>query len=1073
MKTTSQRGVALVVSLIMLGLVTMLAIAFIGITRRERHSVEATKKTTEAKLMADASLARAQTEVMERLRNNINLQLLVSINGVTADPRPPVVYNVNGQPDDRFFLNLNRDSGPNGLPQFQPTTASEVGDPQWIGVLEDPTQPHSADNRFIGRYAYMIVPASKAAGLDWMRNYQLAGLFHQLDASAGKANWSYSHLNFLPSQPLSTPQFFGTAFDDAMAPWLPNRGSSVNRLIEFNADVFNANKVGANWLSRLTNVTQQSDPYAFYKLAGSLSPDGGLADKCLLPVPPYITNKFNLNNLALNATNYFQHVADRLLMASCVPVTNAGVVKYVVGTTYPGAKLLSSVPTFSRIMVYPEYQYTPEVHRLLQVAVNITDAALNTGSYYPLVLRPRLYVAGGQVFIGDFVQEPNSNFLTNPAVNLPSGMVSVDTNSLVGIIEHSTGIASLPILIASKRDWPRPDPVLNLVNPTPPDPLGYLSSHAPSRHLFPNLSEVSLRTVGSTIVNVIPNSSPSYTYNVAASVLAETWNSTGYPSYLRTFASTNPVPIGFTVNMATQLSGSAQLPSGATSPFVSSTNSSASFSFGPPLSNFYTVGTTHPLVAFSSPAPLAPGSTVQMSMTNWVRYALVRNSQVVDYASTVRIHSNWGVQFPNNAVSINEHSSRAMDPLVNNIPEDFLEATASAAPPSLPNLSNPMQSWMVFPFTQNIGRQNPIPNQSSPTHFYTDIDLAGGNPYALMNFPSGAFSSVGELGRVHRGTPWQTIYFKSLPATATPVPWDLSANRTPDTHPTNDWRLPDLFTTAASVSQATGLLSVNNTNEVAWASVLSGLSMRTHPEDWLTPGTRDYVYFDLTQHPGYDWWLNQLPYGNRYQLFRQDRIGPANRNEPSGPTGPTSVVTGGVGNFTLSYTNPSYRYYSSYSPLTISTYSTNFTVTTSMPNSRAVPGYDLLTPIARSINSRRDTLMGVNKPFALTGQVLATPELTVNFPFQMNWSRDLDFESIPQQLLPLLRVEDEPIYIVYAWGQSLKPDEKSIVTSPTNAGFVGNYVVTGQVGTRTVFRVKNSNPGQPPRMVVESFKALP
>ncbi len=67
MKTTSQRGVALVVSLIMLGLVTMLAIAFIGITRRERHSVEATKKTTEAKLMADASLARAQTEVMERL----------------------------------------------------------------------------------------------------------------------------------------------------------------------------------------------------------------------------------------------------------------------------------------------------------------------------------------------------------------------------------------------------------------------------------------------------------------------------------------------------------------------------------------------------------------------------------------------------------------------------------------------------------------------------------------------------------------------------------------------------------------------------------------------------------------------------------------------------------------------------------------------------------------------------------------------------------------------------------------------------------------------------------------------
>ena len=29
------------------------------------------------------------------------------------------------------------------------------------------------------------------------------------------------------------------------------------------------------------------------------------------------------------------------------------------------------------------------------------------------------------------------------------------------------------------------------------------------------------------------------------------------------------------------------------------------------------------------------------------------------------------------------------------------------------------------------------------------------------NFPTNKFPSIGWLGRVHRGTPWQTVYFKS------------------------------------------------------------------------------------------------------------------------------------------------------------------------------------------------------------------------------------------------------------------------------------------------------------------------
>jgi hypothetical protein len=54
--------------------------------------------------------------------------------------------------------------------------------------------------------------------------------------------------------------------------------------------------------------------------------------------------------------------------------------------------------------------------------------------------------------------------------------------------------------------------------------------------------------------------------------------------------------------------------------------------------------------------------------------------------------------------------------------------------------------------------------------------------------------------------------------------WTTWANR-PHTHPTNDYRLFDLFTTAPSPNASRGLLSVNQTNVAAWSAVLSGVSV--------------------------------------------------------------------------------------------------------------------------------------------------------------------------------------------------------------------------------------------------------
>ena len=73
MRSCSQRGVALVITLIMLSVVTVMAITFLALSRRERASITATADLTGAKLAADAGAARAQAELVARVAAQSNL----------------------------------------------------------------------------------------------------------------------------------------------------------------------------------------------------------------------------------------------------------------------------------------------------------------------------------------------------------------------------------------------------------------------------------------------------------------------------------------------------------------------------------------------------------------------------------------------------------------------------------------------------------------------------------------------------------------------------------------------------------------------------------------------------------------------------------------------------------------------------------------------------------------------------------------------------------------------------------------------------------------------------------------
>jgi len=313
----------------------------------------------------------------------------------------------------------------------------------------------------------------------------------------------------------------------------------------------------------------------------------------------------------------------------------------------------------------------------------------------------------------------------------------------------------------------------------------------------------------------------------------------------------------------------------------------------------------------------------------------------------------------------------------------------------------------------------------------TDYQVAVKDPYVTRSddwdFPTNKYPSIGWLGRVHRGTPWQTVFLKStntmlttgtlpisllnwakwtgnpttiaIPALTNMVSLDsvtniilsklayfdtgnrglLTINDAIFTSPTNDWHLPDLFTAAINDNATRGQLSVNQTNLAAWSAVLSG--------------------------------VNVLPNVTTNSFILPDGADPLHR---------VQFMLNGINNAR-----------------------TNFP----------------------------------NKAFGRLGDILAAPELTMNSPFLISTNRavlnDAVVERIPQQILGLLHGGDQPPrFVIYSYGQALKPAPKSLYTvSGPFFGLCTNYQITAEVATRAVVRVD----GAPtrPRAVVESFNVLP
>jgi hypothetical protein len=151
---------------------------------------------------------------------------------------------------------------------------------------------------------------------------------------------------------------------------------------------------------------------------------------------------------------------------------------------------------------------------------------------------------------------------------------------------------------------------------------------------------------------------------------------------------------------------------------------------------------------------------------------------------------------------------------------------------------------------------NPSGRSYSPVKFdptFKDPTVRGSD---YWDFPTNLMCNLTSLGRVHRGTPWQTVYLKSFGINnymrwftnwmywtgdnQLVTNWNGGCGPNWDalyTQPTNDWRLASLVFSLLNTNDPRNLASVNQPGVPAWSSLLDGMTVLTNS----APGQFDPV----------------------------------------------------------------------------------------------------------------------------------------------------------------------------------------------------------------------------------------
>ena len=425
-------------------------------------------------------------------------------------------------------------------------------------------------------------------------------------------------------------------------------------------------------------------------------------------------------------------------------------------------------------------------------------------------------------------------------------------------------------------------------------------------------------------------------------------------------------------------------------------------------------------------------------------------------------------------------SWQANDPLVHYIARDMFYAEESV-PPNPPNRIKPAGNTN-YAVMKDIGAKNKRykPWPSDPTTTEPDaFNLTMKDPLMTSSdewqFQTNALPTIGWLGRIHRGTPWQTIYLKASDLGLQPQTYTTNLNSSSTwigsyaifankwarwtgnadlregflTRPITDRVLFDEFTTAFDENSTRGQLSINQTGLAAWSAVLSGVVALTN-----TSTSRPLFSPLVVQPAGYYDALNPNTWPPMAKIVAGINRTRANTN--LFPTGTfehlgdilavpeLSVGANPALDGTVDIVNQTFQgnlYWTNVSP------------------------YLYLGEPVLNVSRKLEAAMSEATPTQKAGL------------------NDAAVEWLPQQIMSLLR-RGEPRFVIYAYGQALHPAANSVLTSGPYFQMCTNYQITAEVATRAVVRVEGSPDPRnanhpdvkkryPPRLVVESFNYLP
>lgn len=349
---------------------------------------------------------------------------------------------------------------------------------------------------------------------------------------------------------------------------------------------------------------------------------------------------------------------------------------------------------------------------------------------------------------------------------------------------------------------------------------------------------------------------------------------------------------------------------------------------------------------------------------------------------------------------------------------------------------------------------NQYANSQSPTIWDLSVKDPGVRHSDDWDFPTNRLPNIGWLGRIHRGTPWQTIYMKATNILATTTNLVQNAPRIPRLGawtqwignsnafdaffqaPVNDQKLFDIFTAVPNENAGRGRMSINEDGLAGWSATLAGVQV-------LTNNASDATLLNLFSSSGVS---APIPMVN----FPIQPAGPyANAAAPQALPALVQIVNG-------------------INRVRTNLYSGTFT---SQGNLLSVPELAEESPF-----------LNLPKPQVPGGQFM--PGRNNQYKYGVN---DEMMERIPQQMMGLVGLSHTPRMVIYVWGQALRPAENSIITynsglTSGHQGLCTNYQVTAEVAARAVVRIEglqtNSLPGFPPnqmqpRVIIENYNILP